>query len=599
MANIPLGLPIMDKKLCLVVCSHFLPEVNQVIKEGNYGDVVLKGFNSSCSKASLTGGMIKEILGQHSASYSKVILIGSSCISFNKEKGSLNGNVEFIQLDLCYELLLNKTTLEYLIREKCYLVSNGWLRDYKKHIRNWGFDAESAKSFFNESADKLLLLETGLKGEYLTQLEAISEHMGLKYEILPVGLSYCKLFLDSIISKWRVENERNLLNEKLASTFTRAADFALAYDQLNSLVDLIDEKEIVNKIFNFLNILFLPSNIIYSPVTGEGDGKQVFFKNEINGKSLSKDKCFSIQLSNKNEAVGVFNIIDVALPQYIEKYKEISHIIGSIGGLAIANARKFAKIREDEKQIRQYSEQLKELIATKDKFFSIIAHDLKSPFQGLLGLTELFAKDINSFSQEEMAQLSGELHGNAKNLFKLLHNLLDWARMQQGQVSYNPMELFLKEIVNENIDLLVKRGEQKEIKIASKIHTNQRVFADAAMLNSIIRNLLSNALKFSKKGGKVTVKAREVDNKMVEISVIDSGIGMSEALLNNLFKLEEKVGRKGTDGESSTGLGLLLCREFVKKHNGSIWVESKEGVGSTFYFTLPLSEISHLNEADL
>ncbi|MEI7811669.1 MAG: PAS domain S-box protein [Ignavibacteria bacterium] len=238
-------------------------------------------------------------------------------------------------------------------------------------------------------------------------------------------------------------------------------------------------------------------------------------------------------------------------------------------------------------ELTETKETLEVINSEKDKLFSIIAHDLKGPFQGFMGLTELMAEDINNFSQDELSEVAREMHMNAQNIFTLLNNLLEWARMQQGAINFEPVEIDLSEIVSQNLDLSIKRGEQKGIEIINQIDKNQIVKADEAMLNSILRNLLSNAVKFTKHGGKVKVSSKETENNMVKISVTDSGIGMPEDISEKLFKIAEKVGRRGTDNEPSTGLGLLLCKEFVEKHGGRIWVESVDGTGTTFHFTLP------------
>jgi len=249
--------------------------------------------------------------------------------------------------------------------------------------------------------------------------------------------------------------------------------------------------------------------------------------------------------------------------------------------------REITERKKTELIIQQQNKELQELNATKDKFFSIIAHDLRSPFQGFMGLTEVMAEDITRFSLTELSNLTKGMNSSANNLYKLLLNLLDWAQMQQGVESFNPIEIVLSEIVSQNIDLIIKRGEQKGIDIIIEIPENQTVYADEAMLNSILRNLLSNAVKFTRQSGKIHLLSKETENKMIEFSVTDNGIGMTDDFCKKLFKIEEKVGRKGTDGEKSTGLGLLLCKEFVEKHGGKIWVESRENLGSTFYFTLP------------
>ncbi|MFH0736336.1 MAG: PAS domain S-box protein [bacterium] len=243
--------------------------------------------------------------------------------------------------------------------------------------------------------------------------------------------------------------------------------------------------------------------------------------------------------------------------------------------------------KRTEEEIKLINDKLKDLNSTKDKFFSIIAHDLRSPFQGFLGLTQLLAEETNLFTREELSIITKDMHNSASNLFKLLENLLAWAQIQKGTISFTVEELDLRVIISRNIETINQRAKQKEITIINKIDNSIIINADEKMINSIISNLLSNAVKFTKPDGKIIVNAKEIEDKVLEISVTDSGVGMSNALLQKLFKIEEKVGCKGTDGEPSTGLGLLLCKEFVEKQNGKIWVKSEENYGSTFYFTVP------------
>jgi len=239
-------------------------------------------------------------------------------------------------------------------------------------------------------------------------------------------------------------------------------------------------------------------------------------------------------------------------------------------------------------ELSETKEKLEKLNAEKDKFFSIIAHDLKSPFQGFINLTELMAEDINDFTLDELTNLSKEIHKNAKRIFKLLQNLLEWAQMQKGTTKWDPQSINLLETLTENIEVLKNRADQKEIILVVDCPNDIFVFADNAMINSVIRNLLSNAVKFTKHGGNVTVSAL-IEKDQCTVAVKDSGIGMTEIQLSKLFKIEEKVGQIGTDGEESTGLGLLLCKEFVEKNGGAIWVESKIDCGSIFQFTLPIA----------
>lgn len=240
-----------------------------------------------------------------------------------------------------------------------------------------------------------------------------------------------------------------------------------------------------------------------------------------------------------------------------------------------------------EEEIKLKNEQLVKLNSEKDKFFSIIAHDLRSPFQGFLALTELAVEDIGDFPKEYLSTLLKRMNSSANNLYKLLSNLLEWAQMQKGTMLFSPKEFQLSPFVNQTTELLSKVAEEKGIEIIIVVPKEQSVYADEAMLNSIFRNLLSNSIKFSLRSSKVNVNVKPAIDGMVQVSISDNGIGISEDLMKKLFTIGEKVGRKGTEDEDSTGLGLLLCKEFVEKHGGRIWAESEEGKGSTFYFTLP------------
>ncbi len=238
-------------------------------------------------------------------------------------------------------------------------------------------------------------------------------------------------------------------------------------------------------------------------------------------------------------------------------------------------------------ELTETKEKLEKLNIEKDKFFSIIAHDLRSPFNTLLGLTEIMVEDLPSLTMDEIQEFSVNMRNSATKLFRLLENLLQWARMQQGLIPFNPELIQLLPIVNECIGIMQEPVKNKEIEITYDIPDNLKVFADGNILQTVIRNLVSNAVKFTPKGGKISLLAKAKNDAGVEISIKDTGIGMSRTMVDNLFRLDVKTNRVGTEGEPSTGLGLLICKEFIEKHGGNIWVESVEGKGTTFYFTVP------------
>lgn len=229
---------------------------------------------------------------------------------------------------------------------------------------------------------------------------------------------------------------------------------------------------------------------------------------------------------------------------------------------------------------------LLELNATKDKFFGIIAHDLKNPFNAILGFSNLLVDSSNQFDQEETMKYIGFMHSSAKNAYQLLENLLEWSRSQTGGIDFKPALLYLNVLVIENEKLCENMAKEKYISISHVLPENLMVYADQNMLSTVLRNLITNAIKFTHKGGNIIITSLVQDSKTI-ITVRDSGIGMDENTRNKLFKISEKISIAGTEKETGTGLGLLLCKEFVEIHGGTIWVESELGKGSEFKISLP------------
>jgi len=257
-------------------------------------------------------------------------------------------------------------------------------------------------------------------------------------------------------------------------------------------------------------------------------------------------------------------------------------IIGLVGMGHNITDRKHA-----DEEIRSKNEELLKANSEKDKFFSIIAHDLRGPFNGFLGLTEIMVEDLPTLTMDGIQEIATSLRSSATNLFRLLENLLEWAKMQQGLIPFDPKMVELLPIVDECISIMHELAKNKGIELASHIPEEISVFADSNILKTIIRNLVSNALKYTTKGGKVNISAKTMADKGVEISISDTGMGMKKEIVENLFRLDVNTNRKGTEGEPSSGLGLLLCKEFIEEHGGKIWVESEEGKGSVFNFTIP------------
>ena len=260
---------------------------------------------------------------------------------------------------------------------------------------------------------------------------------------------------------------------------------------------------------------------------------------------------------------------------------------GTLIGL-LGISRDITERKNAENEIKLKNEELSKLNSEKDKFFSIIAHDLRSPFTGFLGLTDVMARNVHNMSMNQIHDFAVNIKTSATNLFRLLNNLLEWSQIQKGIVPFSPSRVNFYTLADECVNLIKEAALSKEIEIELNVPIDLELNADKNMLQTVIRNFVSNAIKFTPKKGKVNISAKLKDGEAIEISIEDTGIGMNQQMIDNLFRIDVRTTRKGTEGELSTGLGLLLCKEFIEKHNGKIWVVSTEGIGTIFNFSLPL-----------
>lgn len=238
------------------------------------------------------------------------------------------------------------------------------------------------------------------------------------------------------------------------------------------------------------------------------------------------------------------------------------------------------------RQLMQYAEQLKGANINKDKFFNIIAHDLRNPLTSIINLGEQLSKDAVLAPRPRIKQSTEKLLSSVNRLANLTENLLRWSRLQTGKLEFHPSNINVFELIMPNIELLTGNAQKKNITITTRIPKDLFVFADPTMIDSVVQNLISNAIKFSNEGGILEVEAAPAGN-FIEVLIKDSGIGMDREKLDSLFKIETQQVTFGTAGEKGTGLGLLLCKELVEKNNGQLFVKSQPSAGTTLLFTLP------------
>ena len=242
-----------------------------------------------------------------------------------------------------------------------------------------------------------------------------------------------------------------------------------------------------------------------------------------------------------------------------------------------------------EKALKENEERLRDLNATKDKFFSIIAHDLRSPFTSIIGFIDLLIDKIQKKENDGIEKYSRIIAKSSRMAMDLLTNLFEWSRLQTGKMEFKPAQIDLAAIIHEVLDHISDSAWQKSIEISKEFPASVSAFADKQMISTVLRNLLSNAIKFTNAGGVINISVIPKKNELL-ISVKDNGVGISQPDVEKLFRIDVGHSTSGTDGEQGTGLGLMLCKEFVLKHKGKILVRSEVGIGSEFVFTLPVTD---------
>ena len=302
---------------------------------------------------------------------------------------------------------------------------------------------------------------------------------------------------------------------------------------------------------------------------------------EVCRKLKSEDETENIPilfLSAKNETENIIKGYELGAVDYITK---------PVVGIELLTRVK------THLELKKVKENLKEEKDARDKFFSIISHDLHSSFGIILSFVQLLASNRNNLSDQEILEFLGDIGSTTKNSLELLENLLEWARSQNGRISFNPVKINLEKLVHEILKSSGNVAGNKKIQITSTVNS-QSVVADRNMLLLIVRNLVSNAIKFTPVGGQISIFSDKL-NSAVKISVVDNGVGIEQNKMEQLFKIDHKVSTPGTQNELGNGLGLILCKEFVQQHGGEIGIDSSPGRGTTVWFTIPLKEDFNLN----
>lgn len=382
---------------------------------------------------------------------------------------------------------------------------------------------------------------------------------------------------NKILLSWKTE----IFRSAVESEFLSIAVFSLSGELIFSshLFKKIAEKNPVESLINpnFEKLKTLPAqknNLIFEGYLTIGD------YSSVNTSLLA-------HVYRKNNQLLILALEDPSGLQ--EQNTSLQQLTREVNDLHRQLIKEKRNLEDALTKLDESNRKLKKVNRQKDKFFSVIAHDLRSPFSSILGFSELLKENFDEFSTDEIKRNINHLHKATYNTYQLLINLLEWSSVQRKKTKFTPEKTSIPELVEENLDLLHDQAIQKEIRFTKHISENLEWTFDRNMVTSILRNLISNAIKFSLRSGVITISAEE-KNDQLKFSVSDNGVGMTRETAQSLFNRDFNRSERGTENEKGTGLGLSLVREFIDSHNGEIWVKSSPGKGTTIYFTIPFIE---------
>lgn len=388
--------------------------------------------------------------------------------------------------------------------------------------------------------------------------------------------------LTSIDQRINIFRHTRLLCEARADTIAKLAE--QASDQfIESDEMIINQGDHTNDIFFIVegNLLVKTGEHIIQPLKS-GDVFGLYPLADYKGRSaniIAETKAILVKLNA--EAYYAAAETDISLVKGLAR--EISE-----------NTRNLIQLHEtiasQRDEIEKQRIKLAELNQTKDKLFSIMGHDLRSPVASIITLIEILLSDIENMNHKDIRELLTDISQLSQIHIKLLENLLQWARLQTGALKCIPEYYLLSDIIKESVPICEYKFKSKDLNFVQKLDYQSTVYVDNNMVQTVIRNLITNAGKFTRRGGTITLQAEKINDHEVQISVSDTGIGMSKQQLNQLFKLDKLQSRYGTENEAGTGLGLIICHDFISKNNGRIWATSNENKGSTFNFTIPINQ---------
>jgi len=567
------------RQLSVFVCDRFYPELSSFLRDNPMQDRIrLQALPGDCRSYSGAAGAIHE----------DALVLGGPCIRGGR-----------LQTDGCFGLIAPDWLADNLVREGAFLVSPGWLVAREDPGAACSLDPAGLKEFDRETMTKICLLDTLVLPDSERRLGALSGALGVPAMRIPVGMDHCAGRLRKLIA----DRLDAVPEEAVSGSEVRPqADYAMALDLFSQFNLFQTEAEGIQRLLHIFSMLFAPGMLYLIRFAGplpagtnrllqaEGDVDEADMAlcAEVSGiRGLSdREGTLAVPLDFQGQRIALVILKDIDQRRRERDCRSLLEAIAPICALSLDNARNFEVLRQNETALRSKQEDLLRALGLRDRLFSIIGHDLRGPIGAILGLLEYLEADLAPVLADTQREVMTEVVLSVHRALFLLTNLLEWGRSERSMVHLHPESLEVKRLAMEAFLLLKSQADAKRISVRNEVAGDFRILADQTTISTVLRNLLSNALKFTPAGGSVTIGS-EIEGTAHRLTVSDTGVGMDAVALSRALDPADRSSARGTAGERGTGLGLLLCRDFTELNGGSIRLDSEPGKGTRVTLEFP------------
>ncbi len=589
----------MVRRLQIIVCHHYLREVREVLEAEGYDNVGVGSYRAGCtqSNATLTPEELEALRGfSRRPEDEDLIVLGFCCVSRTGDVLDALSPTAVHAVDSCFSLFANSKWVRQLQAEGAYLLTPGWLDQWRQRIDGWGFDQQHAQEFFRESISRIVLLETGVARPSGGEFKEFCEYLGLPGETHDVGLEVMRLHVEKAILEWRLNCHAADFRAASSRSDSLVAQQAMTFDLLAELTRTMGEDEAVEKVLEIFSMLTGAGCVDYVPVDGGGYGEIRSTRSvpvrydEVSGclRALRPGDAyamlsggFAVRVSFREADLGVLLVRELPISDRVGDYLNLALAIVNLCGLAISNARTETARRRAERELVEKVQELERSNADLTQFAHTVSHDLQGPLSTVSGFLGLLVRKYGDQLDEGAHKYIRHAVDGTTHMNRFILDLLEYSRAGTRAATLLPVDL--REVVEQvrlslhaNID---EAGATVELSPALP-----SVLGHNGLLGQLFQNLIANAIKFRSELPSVVRIGAERVGDFWQISVEDNCIGFDMRDSERVFRIFQRVcNPREFEG---TGIGLAVCQRVVERHGGKIWAESKPGKGSTFHFTL-------------